>query len=534
MNQYVSPHIEWAPLLPIAILLGTALVAVLVEAFVPNRPRRVVQLVLALAGVVGSFIALLPLWDSISTGQPYSVLNGNVVVDGPAFLLQALILVVTLVSLLVIADRSQVGDGHFAAAAAAVPGSDYEEVTRRAGLVQTEVYPLVLFAAGGMGLLASTANLLTLFVALEVLSLPLYILSGLARRRRLLSQEAAFKYFVLGAFASALLLFGAVLLYGYSGSLTFEDLMTPAQAMIGYDGLLIAGYILVAVGLLFKIGAVPFHAWTPDVYQGAPSPITGFMAAGTKAAAVIALLRVLISAGYENLETMEPVLWGITILTMIVGTVIALVQSNIKRMLAYSSIAHAGFILVAVLPFTGMGVVAVFFYLLAYGLATIGAFAVVGLVRQTRLGPNGEHVVLGEADEISQWAGLAKRNPALALAFTIFLLSFTGIPLTAGFIGKFEAFRAAIAVGYWPLAVVGVVASAAAAFFYIRVIVLMYFTKPDPEPTTAGEVGVATVRSEGPAAVVIALCAAATVVFGIFPGLVLDFLTKVAALVTLN
>jgi NADH-quinone oxidoreductase subunit N len=506
--------------------------------------------------------------------------------------LQATIAVLALLAVLVLADRTATGEDAFTPQGASVPGSGYEEQARRAGLQQTEVYPLVLFATGGMMIFPSTGDLLTLFVALEVLSLPLYLLTGLARRRRLLSQEASMKYFLLGAFASALLLFGIALLYGFSGSLRYSEIAAAVRTQTGMDGLLIVGGLLVLAGLLFKVGAVPFHSWTPDVYQGAPTPITGFMAACTKVAAFGALLRFFYTVLPDLKWDLEPVMWTVAIATMVVGTVVALVQTDVKRVLAYSSIAHAGFVLTGVIALEQAGITAVLFYLLAYGAATVGAFGIVSLVRErgavgaveqprvpllvaagspaaaeaaAALAITGSGVtdatgdasdaedpaddadededlldedegpILGEATRISQWAGLGRTNPWLAGTFTLFLLSFAGIPLTAGFTGKFAVFSAAVDGGAWPLALIGVLASAAAAFFYVRLIVLMFFTAPQGGPVDGaegeeptGHPRVAVVGTEGFAVVAIGLCAVITVALGVFPGPVLDLIADVA------
>ena len=300
-----------------------------------------------------------------------------------------------------------------------------ETAAARAGALTSEVFPLTMFAIFGMMLFPTTNDLIGMFVALEVLSLPLYILSGLARRRRLLSQEASLKYFLLGAFSSAFFLFGTALLYGYAGSVYFGDLSKAiAAGPLAMNGLLVPGAFLVFVGLLFKVGAVPFHAWTPDVYQGAPTPVTGFMAACTKAAAFGAILRL----AYVGLDTgrweWTNALVIVALLTMVVGSVLSVTQTDMKRLLAYSSIAHAGFILVGVLAFDRKGVGAVLFYIVAYGFSTIAAFAIVSLVRQ-----NG-----AEATHLSQWAGLGKRYPVVAGAFAFLMLAFAGIPLTSGFV----------------------------------------------------------------------------------------------------
>ena len=315
--------------------------------------------------------------------------------------------------------------------ASAVPGSPAEAQALRVGLVQTEVFPLLLFSVGGMLLFPAANDLLTMFVALEVLSLPLYLMCGLARRRRLLSQEAALKYFLLGAFSSAFFLFGAALLYGFAGSVRLSDIAAAITGTAGRRRGARPGRAAAAraprwslVGLLFKVSAAPFHSWTPDVYQGAPTPVTGFMAACTKVAAFGALLRIAYVALPSVRWDWQPALWGVAILTMVVGSVIAIVQTDVKRMLAYSSIAHAGFLLTGVIAMDRQGVSGVLFYLLAYGFTTIGAFAVVTLVRDA--GPDG--AIGGEATHLSQWAGLGRRHPWIAGTFTLFLLAFAGHP----------------------------------------------------------------------------------------------------------
>ena len=437
-------------------------------------------------------------------------------------MLQAVVVVLGLLGLLVIADRTEAGEDAFAPSSSAVPGSDYEVLALRKGLVQTEVFPLALFALCGMMIFPAAGDLLTLFVALEVLSLPLYLLVGMARRRRLLSQEASMKYFLLGAYASAFFLFGAALLYGFAGSVRLSEISAAVGSVSGLDPLLLAGVTLLLVGLLFKVSAVPFHSWTPDAYQGAPTPVTGFMAACTKVAAFGALLRVV----YVVLPPLEwdvmPALWGVTVLTMLLGTVVAIVQTDVKRMLAYSSIAHAGFMLVGVVSLTQAGVSSVMFYLLAYGLATIGAFGVVSMVREVNTGPGG--AVVAEATHLSQWAGLGRRHPALAGAFTLFLLSFAGIPLTAGFTGKFAVFTAAIEGGLTWLVVLGVLASAAAVFFYVRLVVLMFFTEPAGTPGERTTV----VRGEGFTGVAIGIAVVGTILLGVLPSPLLEFLGDAA------
>lgn len=509
-STFVAPEVDWAALTPMIIVFAAAVVAVLNEAFVPARARRQVQTSLAVVAIGAALVAVVWRWTEISVSGSQSLVAGAINEDPAGLFGQGLVLVMSFLGVLIMADRVR-GEDFFTPAAAAIPGSQYEDQARQARLVQTEVYPLTLFAVLGMMVFTVAADLLTMFIALEVLSLPLYLLTGLARRRRLVSQEASLKYFLLGAFSSAFFLMGLALLYGFSGSVQLTDLATAVPQMVGMDGLLLAGSVLVIIGLLFKVGAVPFHSWTPDVYQGAPTPVTGFMAAGTKIAAFVAILRFVYVVTPGIQWDLVPFMWGVAILTMLVGTVVALVQTDMKRMLAYSSIAHAGFVLLGVIAMEETGIGAVLFYLLAYGLASIGAFGLVAMVRTV----NAEGTVTSEAGHLSQWAGLGRRRPLLAVCMALFLLSFAGIPLTGGFIGKFTVFTSAVEGGAWPLVVLAILASAAAAFFYVRIIVLMFFTEPAGATTTV-------VAPEGMAQVSVAVCAIGTVALGVIPQGVLD------------
>jgi NADH-quinone oxidoreductase subunit N len=333
----------------------------------------------------------------------------------------------------------------------------------------------------------------------------LYLLCGLARRRRLLSQEAALKYFLLGGFSSAFFLYGLALIYGYAGSVRLGDIAAAVSASPHSDALLISGVALLAVGLLFKVSAAPFHSWTPDVYQGAPTPVTALMASGTKVAAFGALIRVLYVAFGGLRWDWRPVMWGVAILTMVVGSVLAITQTDVKRMLAYSSIAHAGFLLTGVIATSEAGLSGTLFYLLVYGFAALGAFAVVTLVRDAD----------GEATHLSRWRGLGQRSPLVGGIFALFLLALAGIPTTSGFMGKYAVFSAAVAGGATPVVVVGVVMSAVAAFFYVRVIVLMFFQEPAAD---GPDIAIPSALT----AAAVALGIAVTVVLGILPQPVLD------------
>ncbi|MBP2453528.1 NADH-quinone oxidoreductase subunit NuoN [Mycolicibacterium lutetiense] len=510
----VTPSIEYGLLSPMLIVFGVGVAGVLVEAFLPRHGRYGTQVALALGGLVAAVVAVVLLARDLhgTTGRP--AVMGAVVLDAPALFLQGTIALVGILGILLIAERQPVtestssrrGLDGFTPQASAVPGSVAEKLAAKAGAMQTEIFPLTMFAIGGMLLFPAADDLLTMFIALEVLSLPLYLLCGLARRRRLLSQEAALKYFLLGAFSSAFFLYGAAMLYGYAGTLDLNGIANAVITRAPNTPLALIGIALLLVGVLFKVGAVPFHSWIPDVYQGAPTAITAFMAAATKIAAFGALLRIFYVALPQLRDDWRPVLWAIAILTMVVGTLTAVTQTDVKRLLAYSAVAHSGFILTGVIAANQAGVSSTLFYLFAYGFSTLGAFAVVGLVRN----PAGE-----EATSMAQWAGLGRRYPIVGAVFSLFLLAFAGIPLTSGFVSKFAVFKAAGEGGAIPLVIVGVLASAVAAYFYVRVIVLMFFTDP---PEDAPEV----VIPSGLTTAVITVTAAITFALGALPQPLLD------------
>jgi NADH-quinone oxidoreductase subunit N len=486
-----APSIDYLAISPMLVAFGAATVGVLVEAFVPRRLRRLVGLPVALLGTLAGLGLVIYL-----AGEQHTIdAAGAVAVDGPALFLQGAILALAATALLLVGegavDRS-----------AALPPSAVGEQPRP---MQTEMYPLTMFAVAGMLLFVSAHNLIVMFIGLEILSLPLYLLCGLARRRRLLSQESAVKYFLLGAFSSAFFLYGVALLYGYAGSVSLSGIAAATAAPGSNDALLYVGLALLAVGLLFKIGAAPFHTWTPDVYQGAPTAVTAFMAACTKVAGFGALLRVLLVSFYGVRWDWRPAMGTVAILTMVVGAVVAVTQTDVKRMLAYSSVAHAGFILTGVAASNRQGLAGSMFYLLAYGFTVIGAFGVVTLVRDAD----------GEATHLSRWQGLGRRSPLVAGLFAFFLFALAGIPLTSGFIGKYAVFQAAVEGGATHLVIVGVVTSAVAAFFYARVVVLMFFQEPVADGTEVVVPPALTSAALGVALV-------ATVLLGVVPGALLE------------
>lgn len=480
-----APSIAYRLIAPMLVVFGAAVIGVLVEAFVPARFRRLVGLGVALLGL---FVALGFVFHL--AGERAVVARGAVAVDGPALFLQGAILVLAATALLLIGERA------------------YADELPRAGAqirpLQTETFALTMFSVGGMMLFVSAQNLIVMFIALEILSLPLYLLCGLARRRRLISQESALKYFLLGAFSSAFFLYGLALLYGYAGSVSLSALHDAASVPGSNDALLYAGLALLAVGLLFKVGAAPFHFWTPDVYQGAPTSVTALMAACTKVAAFGALLRVMLVPFYPLRSDWRPVIGAVAVLTMVVGAVIGVTQTDVKRLLAYSSIAHAGFILTGVAASNRAGLKGSMFYLLAYGFTVIGGFAIVTLVRDAG----------GEATHLSRWQGLGRRSPVVAGLFAFFLFALAGIPLTSGFTGKFAVFQAAIEGGSTYLVIVGVVSSAIAAFFYARVVVLMFFQEPAVD-------GPDVITPRALTAVAIGLSFIATVFLGVAPQILL-------------
>jgi NADH-quinone oxidoreductase subunit N len=523
-----TPSVEYFLLCPMLIVFGVAVVGVLAEAFLPRRIRYVSQVALALGGLVAAFIALIEVGRSLHSSGRAAVL-GAVAIDRPTLYLQGTVVLVAALAVIFIAERTQAtaetkaavtagaagpgGLDSFTPQASAVPGSDAEREAQRAGAAQTELFPLLMLSVGGMMVFPASNDLLTMFVALEVLSLPLYLMCGLARHRRLLSQEAAMKYFLLGAFSSAFFLYGVALLYGATGTLLLPGIR-DALAAHGGSSMALIGVALLSVGLLFKVGAVPFHSWIPDVYQGAPTPITGFMAAATKVAAFGALLRVVYVALPPLHDQWRPVLWAISILTMAVGTITAVNQTDVKRMLAYSSVAHVGFILTGVIADNAAGLSSTLFYLVAYSFSTVGAFAIVSLIR------NADGV---EDATLSRWAGLGQRSPIVGVMFSMFLLAFAGIPLTSGFVSKLAVFKAAAQGGAVPLVIVGVVASGVAAYFYVRVIVSMFFTAPTDDTPHVVAPGILSKAA-------IAVCAAITVLLGIFPQPLLDLADHAAQL----
>ncbi|MBI3649398.1 MAG: NADH-quinone oxidoreductase subunit NuoN [Actinobacteria bacterium] len=479
-----TPKLDFLPVLPELILAGAGIVTLLYEALAP-RASRATHLGLSLVGLAAAAGASIALWDR--TGDP-TVLAGAIQADRLAVVARVIIISVAAVGLLL--------------------GTHYYD--RSGDERRGEFYPLVLFATTGMTLIVAAADLIVVFLALEILSLSLYVLTGMSRRGQ--ATEASMKYFLLGAFASAFFLYGVAMAYGATGTTKIAGIAHALAGQTGGQALALVALGFLAIGFGFKVSAVPFHMWTPDVYQGAPTPVTAFMAAATKVAAFGALIRVLDVSFQPLAWDWMPVIWALAAASVVVGSVLAIAQSDVKRMLAYSSIAHAGFVLTGLTAANQDGIRAALFYLIAYAMMTLGSFGVVMLVSV-----RGE-----ERTSLASYSGLGRRQPLLAGLMALFMLSLAGIPPTAGFIAKVGVFGAAIRAGHWQLALVGVVSSVAAAFFYLRVVVLMYMQEPQGEEQEED-------RSPLPR-LALAVPAILTLVLGVFPQMLLGVLDKASVL----
>jgi len=431
---------DFSIILPLTILITWACVLLLVDLFIPKERKGITAFLAALG------LALTLGFTVTQIGREATGFNGMVTLDGFSTFTSALILVSGLLGV-------ALAYGYL----------------KRMGIERGEYYSLMLFSVTGMLLMTQASDLIIVFLALELLSIPLYVLAAFARPN-LQSEEAGLKYFLLGSFSTGFIVYGIALIFGATGTTSLSGIVASPPSLI-----LTIGAALLLIGFGFKIAAVPFHMWTPDVYQGSPSAVTAFMSSGAKIAGFAALLRVFALA-FPNLSAdLTDIFWVLSALTMIVGNFTAISQSNIKRMLAYSSIAHAGYILMAFVPFGNKDVVATsvaagLFYLFAYVLTNFGAWSVVIALEKSE----------GKGLEISDYMGLAKKFPTLAAAMTVFMLSLIGFPPTLGMVGKFYLFRSAIEGGFVGLAVIGVLTSLVSAYYYLRVVVNMYMREGDP------------------------------------------------------
>ncbi len=477
-----TPEVDWAAVSPLLILVGGALLLMLISSFVGRKATALYTTVTCLlaVGVIG---AVVPLWRQVQDHArgPFSTMAGAVGVDGfSLFMIVTIAVAVFLAALL--------ADGYL----------------RREGLEGVEPYVLLLLSAAGGVVMSEANDLIVLFLGLEILSLAVYVLAAM-HRRRLTSQEAGMKYFVLGAFSSAFLLYGIALIYGGVGTTNMARIVEEfSTSALQRDGLVLAGLALMLVGLGFKVAAVPFHFWTPDVYQGSPSPMVAWMASGVKVAGFAGLIRVFVVAFNAYRVDWQPLIYAVAVATLVVGAVLAVVQTDVKRMMAYSSINHAGFVLVGVEAATRQGVQAALFYLGTYTFLIAGTFGVITLVGRK-----------GDArHSLDDYRGLNRSRPALALVLTVFLLAQAGVPLTSGFFAKFYVINAAVDAGSTWLAVIAMLSTVISAFLYLRITVSLYMS--DPEDDTAAAAGRVAVPAA--AGVALALCLVVTVVVGVWPG----------------
>ncbi len=490
IQPIVTPSVDWFALSPLLVLVGGALFLLTAAALARGRPPRGFYALFTVVTSVLAMVCSALAWGRVTDPArgPYSAVADAVVVDGFSVFFG-----------LVIAA---------AIALAALLADDY---LRREGLDGPELYVLMLLSGTGGLVMAMANDLIVVFLGLETLSIALYVMAGF-QLRRLESQESAIKYFVLGSFSSAFLLYGIALVYGATGSTNFSRIADfLADNLLVANGLLLAGFALLLVGLGFKVAAVPFHVWTPDVYQGAPTPVTAFMASASKAAGFAALLRVFLSTFEIYRLDWRPIMWALAVLTLVVGSFLAIVQSDVKRMLAYSSISHAGFVLVGAEAASERGVAGALFYLLAYTFMVVGSFGVATLVGRR-----------GDADHgLGAYRGLSRRRPVLALAFTVFLLAQAGVPLTSGFLAKFYVIGAAVEARSYALALIAMISAVVSAFVYLRIIVAMYMTADEGDEAEVERLP--AVRVPPAAALSLGIALVFTLVVGLVPSPAVDF-----------
>ena len=496
-----GPPVDWLAISPLLILLGGTMVLLVVSALTPKWPKGLYAW-FTVATSVTAIVMCFFLWHRIDVDGTKTLVGGAIAFDH--FALWMTITICVAIALVALATDSYL---------------------RREDLDGPEVYALYMLSAVGGVVMGASNDLIVMFLGLEILSIALYVLAA-SNRRRSASQESGIKYFVLGGFSSAFFLYGIALLYGGVGSTNFTTIISSLNSTVALDrkdGLVLAGVALLVVGLGFKTSSAPFHFWAPDVYQGAPTPITGFMASAGKAAAFAALLRVLVAALPNWRDDYRPVIWALAILTLFVGAIMAVVQTDVKRMLAYSSINHAGFMLVGVeaaahlagQPSPGTGMSSVLIYLLLYTVLVTGTFGVVGLVSRTGDG----------STDLASFRGLGRSRPALALALTVLLLAQAGVPLTSGFVAKFGVIKAAVDVkSYW-LAVLAMVSAVIAAFLYLRIMVSVWIADAE-----SGDEAREQVRMPWTAIVGIVLSVGFTIAIGIAPGWLVDLSSSVTNL----
>lgn len=483
----IAPEVAWSALTPVLILFGGAMVGLVIASLVRRSLPRSVAAVWTVVVAAAALVAVVPLWGRVGNPAqgPASLVAGALAFDRFSLFATGLLCVAVILAALL-------ADGYL----------------RREQLDGPELYALLLLAAVGGSVMAAANDLIVTFIGLEVLSISTYVLTAM-HRRRFSSQEAGLKYFVLGAFSSAFLLYGIALVYGATGGTNLLHIQTfLSSAVLTDDYLLLGGLAMMLVGFGFKIAAAPLHMWTPDVYQGAPSPVTAFMASAVKTAAFAAMLRVFVVGFASQAEQWRPVVLVFCVLSLVVGAVTAVVQTNVKRMLAYSSISHAGFLLLGIEAASARGTSAILVYLGSYTVMVAGSFGVVTLVGRTG---DGRH-------SLDDYRGLSRSRPGLALVFAVFLLAQAGTPFTAGFIAKLGVITAVAERGDWWLAALAMLTAVISAFLYLRIIVAMYFDGTDDHGEPLGD-DVPVVAIPWGARLGIGLALVATLVVGVAPGL---------------